>query len=48
MTASQRAALIDLMDAILACDCAPAGMQNRAHALRFKLAVGAMLGDIFG
>lgn len=42
MTTSQRAALIDMLHAILNCSCAPADIKARAHILRLGL------GSIFG
>lgn len=48
MTDSQRAALLDLTRAILACDCAPKDIRFRAQSLQFRLALdGSFLGSIF-
>ncbi|MGF3026530.1 hypothetical protein ACQVP2_27365 [Methylobacterium aquaticum] len=48
MTTSQRAALGDMMSAILACNCATPAMRLRAQVLRIRLGFGASLGSIFG
>lgn len=37
MTRSQRAALIEMVGAILACDCADASMRFRAETLQARL-----------
>jgi len=38
MSASQRAALLDLCTAILRCDCATPDMRFRAESLQFRMA----------
>ncbi|MCJ2054016.1 hypothetical protein [Methylobacterium sp. J-070] len=49
MTASQRAALLDLCAAILRCDCATPDMRFRAESLQFRLAFDAsFFRSIFG
>ena len=49
MTEAQRAALLDMMEAILACDCATADIQLRARTLRNRLTLGgSIFDDIFG
>lgn len=49
MSASQRAALLDLCAAIQRCDCAPDDIRFRAHSLQFRLAFdAAFFRSIFG
>lgn len=42
MTRSQRLALTEMVEAILACSCAPADIRARAEILRAKLAYGPL------
>ncbi|MGU3540004.1 hypothetical protein [Methylobacterium sp. A54F] len=48
MTASQREALLGLMDAILAVDYCPPNLVARAQALRTRVVFGAAFDSLFG
>lgn len=47
MTEAQRAALLGMMEAILACDCAPPDIRLRATGLRLRISCGDRFGDVF-
>ena len=48
MTASQRAALLDMCAAILRCDCATPDMRFRARNLQIRVSLeGSFLGNLF-
>jgi len=48
MSASQRAALLDMCAAILRCDCATPDMRFRARNLQIRVSLeGSFLGSLF-